>query len=398
VSRLIVHVLNSFAAGGAERFVTDLVCSLNKQTSDHIEVWTYRCSQGIVGKELEQQARSAGVVVRCMGSTRRAVSIFAPVAFLWWWWRHRPDVINTHLDTTEFVFSILAMVGCRKTLMVRTLHSTVANNWKLKGEPTLLKGCWDVTVMISSKVGEIRGGQGRIGGKVSIVECGIDLRHLTSKRGLLTQSKAALLRELRLPPDCILVLSVGAIRRSPYGLIKGQDLVLRALRLIPDTPPETKIAVVFAGEGPDRKALAAEAEKIPCVAVRFLGERNDIPALMSVADVLLSASRFEGRPLVCLEAISHGLPLILSDIAEHEEFRRLTTAKTFQLENIETLASAIRTVKRLEDQQRASNVEANQWIIDSYSIDRTAQRYYDLYRGQDSTREGGGCASADIGR
>lgn len=48
--------------------------------------------------------------------------------------------------------------------------------------------------------------------------------------------------------------------------------------------------------------------------VIFLGARNDVPDLLSQSDVFLLISNWEGLPLTILEAMSHSLPVIASDV------------------------------------------------------------------------------------
>ncbi|WP_347137453.1 glycosyltransferase [Paracoccus sp. SSK6] len=53
--------------------------------------------------------------------------------------------------------------------------------------------------------------------------------------------------------------------------------------------------------------------------VRFLGRRGDVPALMAASDLLVLPSGFEGLPLVALEAMSIGLPVIATDVTGSAE-------------------------------------------------------------------------------
>ncbi len=67
--------------------------------------------------------------------------------------------------------------------------------------------------------------------------------------------------------------------------------------------------LAIAGSGPLRAALAAQASRRG-LAVRFLGERADVPALLAAAGVFVSASSWEGQPLAVQEALQAGVPVV----------------------------------------------------------------------------------------
>jgi glycosyltransferase involved in cell wall biosynthesis len=74
----------------------------------------------------------------------------------------------------------------------------------------------------------------------------------------------------------------------------------------------------IAGKG----VLAGEAGEIAAAAgvrdrLELLGFRKDVPDLMARARIFLSFSRYEGMPNVVMEAVSAGLPAVVSDIPEH---------------------------------------------------------------------------------
>ena len=69
--------------------------------------------------------------------------------------------------------------------------------------------------------------------------------------------------------------------------------------------------LAIAGEGPLADALASQARAVG-VPVRFLGRRNDVPALMAAADVVVVPSLWDGQPLVVQEALRSGRPLVAS--------------------------------------------------------------------------------------
>jgi glycosyltransferase involved in cell wall biosynthesis len=109
---------------------------------------------------------------------------------------------------------------------------------------------------------------------------------------------------------------VGAVGRLVRQ--KGFDTLLAALPALLARRPGTQLAVV--GEGPERESLArlARARGVG-EAVVFAGFRPDAPRLLPAFDVLAVPSRREGAPLVTLEAMAAGVPVVASAIPGIDE-------------------------------------------------------------------------------
>jgi glycosyltransferase involved in cell wall biosynthesis len=122
--------------------------------------------------------------------------------------------------------------------------------------------------------------------------------------------------ELGLSADSIALGVVGQI--TPW---KGQDTALATLAQIADRRPSARLLLVgeakFVGAATrhDNRAYLAELEAMaarPSLAgrVEFLGERADVPALMSALDALLVPSWEEPFGRVVVEAMAAGIPVI----------------------------------------------------------------------------------------
>ena len=118
---------------------------------------------------------------------------------------------------------------------------------------------------------------------------------------------------LGLTPDQLVVLTVGRL-----NVMKGQrylvDAVPELTRRFPD------LAVVVLGSGHLHEQLRGQAEALGVAdRVQLPGHRPDARMLLDAADVFVLPSRHEGMPLVLLEAMDAGLPVVATRVIGSEE-------------------------------------------------------------------------------
>ncbi|WP_171171598.1 glycosyltransferase family 4 protein [Streptomyces sp. I05A-00742] len=103
-----------------------------------------------------------------------------------------------------------------------------------------------------------------------------------------------------------LLLAVGRLEPG-----RGYGPLLDASRAWRRLDPEPLLVV--AGEGPERPSLQRriEDEGLP---VRLVGRRDDVPQLLSAADLAILPSRWEARSLLAQEAFRVGVPLVATSV------------------------------------------------------------------------------------
>ncbi len=105
---------------------------------------------------------------------------------------------------------------------------------------------------------------------------------------------------LRTPTDAPLLLAMGRLHPN-----KGFDVLLTALAQVPGA------YLWLAGEGPQEHTLRSQAERLRLTdRVRFLGWRDDGPALLAAADILVCPSRIEPLGNVVIEAWAQKTPVV----------------------------------------------------------------------------------------
>jgi len=164
----------------------------------------------------------------------------------------------------------------------------------------------DAYVAVSAPTAELAR-RDREAKNVHVIENGIELSRFERDEGM----RRAMRRELSIPEDAFVFGMVGRVVPE-----KNHELALRALApLLGD-----KLRLVVAGDGDLLASLSAQR----AAGVHWLGARNDIARLYSTFDALLLSSRTEGLPLVVLEAMAAGLPVVATrvggvpGVVEHE--------------------------------------------------------------------------------
>jgi glycosyltransferase involved in cell wall biosynthesis len=95
---------------------------------------------------------------------------------------------------------------------------------------------------------------------------------------------------------------------------KRVDLLIEAFALLLPERPSARLFI--AGEGPDNDRLQQQVTRQHVAQVSFLGllPKSEVHRLLAGADVLVLPSRFEGFPMVALEALAYGVPVVASDV------------------------------------------------------------------------------------
>ncbi|UBD67981.1 glycosyltransferase [Bacteroides sp. BFG-257] len=113
-------------------------------------------------------------------------------------------------------------------------------------------------------------------------------------------------RNIGVPEDCILILSIGEMIER-----KNHEVIIRALAKVENK----NVYYAICGKGPLREHLGQLANELGIgERVRFLGFRKDIPELCNTADISAFPSRIEGLGLAGIEAMAAGIPLISSNV------------------------------------------------------------------------------------
>jgi glycosyltransferase involved in cell wall biosynthesis len=182
--------------------------------------------------------------------------------------------------------------------------------------------------------------------------------------------------ELGITPGEILIVAVGNL----YA-VKGHAVLLDALGTLRDSA-DWRLAIAGRGEEEaallERAAAAGIADRI-----HILGFRDDIPDVLAAGDIFAMPSLSEGLPLALVEAMSFGLPVVVSAVGGIPEVvSDNVDALLVPPSDVIALASALRALINDPALRRRLGAAARTRARRDYDITTMVDRYERLYRGE----------------
>ncbi len=282
--------------------------------------------------------------------------------------KHGIDLIHSHGYRSD-ITALLASGG--RTPVVAMMHGFTASSFKVKIYETLERIILKRVAMIipvSAQMKKLALGMGIPDEKVRLLPNVVDNITLDKIK------PSAVFDEMALSPDVFKMAFVGRI--SPE---KGLDLLLDACSAL--KKEGVNFFLMIAGDGPLKSDMEERTRDLGLADnVRFLGFRSDAPAITSAADVFLLPSLTEGIPLVVLESMAVGTPVIASMVGGVPDLiKNRETGYLFSPGNIEELAECIRNVYKNRSQARQMSERAKAFVNSSYSPLNWAEELTSIY-------------------
>lgn len=364
--RTVIHYTDATAFGGAEQILLHLLSALDRRSWRPILM--YHPEESLA--ELASRAAECGVEVRPVPraeSARPHVGLAALARVLQ---EERPAVFHAHLNWPRACRpGLVTAAALRTPAVVATFHLVPEERPDLpeRIKLRLLVTCMDRCIAVSEWVAaKLRDGYGIAPEKVAVVRNGIPVA------GYDRVSDPALRSWLAAGTNRAIVLTPARLDAQ-----KGHRYLLEAAAQVPEA------TFVLAGDGPERPALEAIAARSGLSdRVRFLGHRDDVPALLAASDFCVLPSLFEGLPLAVLEAMAARKPVVATRAGGIvEAIEDGSSGLLVAPRDSAALASAIRRL--ITDPELASRLAnaAQTRIRQSFSTERLAAEVEQVYEG-----------------
>ena len=160
---------------------------------------------------------------------------------------------------------------------------------------------------------------------------------------------------------------------------KHQDLLIKVVDILKNKIPNVKLLLVGDGKLIEEYKQQVKNLKLENY-VHFLGYRRDVPNLMTLADIAVSASRQEGLPVNVMEAMATGLPLVVTDCRGNRDLVvNGENGFVVALDDVDGFAGAIEKLYNLEE-LRTKFGRANLEMIKKYSLENVMRYMEEIYR------------------
>jgi N-acetyl-alpha-D-glucosaminyl L-malate synthase BshA len=175
-------------------------------------------------------------------------------------------------------------------------------------------------------------------------------------------------------PDEIVLLHASNFRK-----VKRVPELIDIMRIVVDHHPNTRL--IIAGDGPTRIEVERKIESLDlCNNVHLLGIKSNMMEIMCSADIFLLNSTMEGMPLVLLESMSCGLPIVTTPAGGIPELVRpgKDGVVTEGFEEMEFAQEVIELIDN-EKARKTYSKSARKRVIDSFSAKRIVPMYEKVF-------------------
>jgi len=361
----IIHIITDLDTGGAEIMLYKLLSSLHNEALNSTVISLM--GQGKITERIEALGVKVEILDLGQGERpswqtikklRQIMKAFNPDIVQGW-------MYHGNIAATVAVFLFDPM--CIKVKLFWNVRQTLydINSEKIQTRWLIVLGRWlsffpHSIIYNSSLSVEQHCNVGYSVKKTKIIPNGFDLQKFRPDKNRRQQLR----EELRVAES---VLLVGHISR--LHPMKDHATLLRAIERVADgLSDKQEVLFLLIGHG-----VTSELSKNP--AIRFLGERVDVPRIMSALDIVVSSSAWgEGFPNVIGEAMASEVPCVVTDVGDSAyivgKYGRVCSVGDDQC-----IASSLLQLIENTQERKTAGKQARKRIKENYSMDKIKKEY-----------------------
>jgi len=364
----ITHIITDLDTGGAEIMLYKLLSSLHDEALDSTVI-------SLMGRgKITERIEALGVKVETLDLGQGERPSWQTIKKLRQFMRaFNPDIVQGwmyHGNIAATVAVVLFDPMRRKVKLFWNVRQTLydINSEKIQTRWLIVLGRWlsffaHSIIYNSSLSAEQHCNVGYSVKKTKIIPNGFDLQKFRPDQNRRQQLR----KELEVSESTILIGHIS--RLHP---MKDHATLLRAINRVIEnisgSDGKQEVLFLLVGHG-----VTSELSNNP--AIRFLGERSDVPKIMSALDiVVLSSAWGEGFPNVIGEAMASEVPCVVTDVGDSAyivgKYGRVCSVRDDQC-----IASSLMQLIENKQERKTAGKQARKRIKENYSMDKIKKEY-----------------------
>lgn len=327
----LVIIITRAEIGGAQKYVLSMINALKPEFDVHVLV----ANEGFLTSKLKQ-IRVNYTIIPSIDSLNAFSAIYSIRKEIL---RLKPDAINVH-STLASIYARLARFSI-KTPVIYSVHGWFfANNTstmrRLVG-PTIerllspLTDCWITETEFDRNLG-------------------IKLRILKEKEKSFVVPNG--IKECKHPKT--VALDKELVQVVSVGRVSYQKNLGLAVKIIALLPSNYRLSI-YCDDARDEKLLNLITSLNVTEKVKLINSESNTACVLHCYDILLVTSRYEGMPLVILEAMASGLPIVSSNVCGIKEII-LDGENGYLIDQFDPKAYAKKILSIFKDRQLLENM------------------------------------------
>lgn len=362
MSHVAVAIPGLDRIGGAERQAITLAKGLRRR-GWRVSMIALSGSGGAAATEL----RDAGVEFLSLEMRRGLVDPRGWIRFHRWLLCERPDVIHAHLPHAAWL-ARWSRIAAPVPVVVDTLHSSSTGEFGRRIGYGCSRWLADCVTAVSHATAETHLAAGMVSeSQLSVLANGIDIDAWKPD----VRRRASIRHELGFT-DEFLWLAVGRLEPA-----KDYATLLRALARL----PENARLVVLGGGLLECQLRQLSAQLRLGQRIQLLGFESNVHRWMQAADGFVLSSKYEGLPMVLLEAGACELPVVATDVAGTREV--ITHGENGLLahagDGFDLSAAMERMMHLLSEERHAMGKRARRCVVDRFNLETILSQWESLY-------------------
>ncbi|MBU3933979.1 MAG: glycosyltransferase family 4 protein [Candidatus Omnitrophica bacterium] len=372
----VLHIVTKLELGGAQKNALYIVSLLNK---DRYSLSLASSNEGILVPDAlnipQINATFLPTLKRAIDPLKDFITLISLTRLIK---NKKFDIVHTHSSKA----GILGRWAAKLAGVPVVLHSVHGWGFHHRQNPLtrrLFIYLERITAKITNRLIAVsqsdikRGLNARIGteDKYALVRYGIPLQEFTDCQVDIKKKK----EELGLKTDSKVVGMVACFKPQ-----KAPEDFLRAAVLVKKDFPEAKFLLV--GDGALRRKLEGLRKRFVLEKeVIFTGWRRDIPQILSILDVFVLTSLWEGSPIVLLEAMACALPVVATSTGGAQEtIHNGSSGFIVNFGDIEAMAQRIVSLLRNTNLARKMGQEGRNLLDPSFEVEHMVKQVDRLYQ------------------